>query len=341
MANSEDRKARRVSPLPPPSPRGEEGPEKDRLDVEFHEGETGKEGEGRGTTKATLWRWKQAYREVFREDPEGETFEARLKRALEIVRNRPKVSRLEAFRLVKGVASRSGQPQSGYVHHQDPGEQPDGYVNEGMGERSGAAYDRWVQAYVEVFGEEPNTEEAGRRLEAAGLLYDPERRIGRRQALAMVREVEERLLRKGGAPVFPSGDTSPDVTGVPLGAALLRLGRLEAQVEALERMVERTHALANAANSRALNLHELVRSALKERNTHPGDQAALSELMGKVLLEVEARIEEAERLIQGALMRDRRALEDRLAALESWVRRIGKYLGQSEQEKPKRRWPFF
>lgn len=259
-----------VSPPTPPDPREEEGAEEVLPYAESHGGERLEEGVGAGTTLSgsTLWRWKADYRKVFGEEPEGEAFEARLREALRALRERPGISRLEALELVK---------------------------------RSEGGRDKWAQAYVEVFGEEPNTEEARRRLEAAALLYDPERQIGRRKALSLVKEVEGRLQ----APHL-------DATGVSLGAALVRLGRLEAKVEGLERMVERTHALANAANSRALNLHELVRTGDRS------DDAALSlsELKETIL-----------------------ALEARIAALESWVRRMGKYLEGLGTKK--RRWPFW
>jgi hypothetical protein len=49
-------------------------------------------------------------------------------------------------------------------------------------------------------------------------------------------------------------------------------------------------------------------------------RARMDEERGRILLEVEHRLEEAEELM-------RRSTENRIAALESWVRRVSRYLG--------------
>jgi len=53
-------------------------------------------------------------------------------------------------------------------------------------------------------------------------------------------------------------------------------------------------------------------------------RAGIDEERGRILLEVESRLEEAEELI-------RRSVENRIAALESWVRRVSRYLGMGKK----------
>jgi hypothetical protein len=70
----------------------------------------------------------------------------------------------------------------------------------------------------------------------------------------------------------------------------------------------------------------LAPSSSEDKSLPPGKKelrelrARMDEERGRILLEVENRLEEAEELM-------RRAVESRIAALESWVRRVSRYLG--------------
>ena len=237
---------------------------------------------------------------------------------------------------------------------------------------------RWIEAYRTVFGEEPNGPLAEARMRAALNFYSPERSVGRRQALEAVRASEEEaasrtreaervfeanepddpLLGRAG-PVHRT-DEEPELDGIlpfpsedalTLGAALMKIGRLEAEVEELRRAVARLEERLHRSETRLGGmapglraLREAVREArdlaLKvshrvdtltpsssEEKSQPPSKKELRELRarmdeerGRILLEVENRLEEAEELM-------RRSTENRIAALESWVRRVSRYLG--------------
>ncbi|WP_052605994.1 hypothetical protein [Calidithermus timidus] len=71
-------------------------------------------------------------------------------------------------------------------------------------------------------------------------------------------------------------------------------------------------------------------SSSEEKSAPPGKKeirelrARMDEERGRILLEVENRLEEAEELM-------RRSTESRIAALESWVRRVSRYLGMGKK----------
>jgi tetratricopeptide (TPR) repeat protein len=236
---------------------------------------------------------------------------------------------------------------------------------------------KWIEAYRTVFGEEPNGPLAEARMRAALNFYSPERSVGRRQALEAVRASEEEaasrtreaervfeanepddpLLGRAG-PVHrtdeePEGEwlPLPSEDALTLGAALMKIGRLEAEVEELRRAVARLEAGLHRSETRLGGmapglraLREAVREArdLALKVSHRVDalapasssedkslpprkelrelRARMDEERGRILLEVENRLEEAEELI-------RRSTENRIAALESWVRRVSRYLG--------------
>ncbi len=237
---------------------------------------------------------------------------------------------------------------------------------------------KWIEAYRTVFGEEPNGQLAEARMRAAMNFYSPERSVGRRQALEAVRASEEEaasrtreaervfevdepddpLLGRAG-PVHrtdeePEGEwlPLPSEDALTLGAALMKIGRLEAEVEELRRAVARLEAglhrtetrlggmapglralreAAREARDLALKVSHRVdtlapASSSEEKSAPPGKKeirelrARMDEERGRILLEVENRLEEAEELM-------RRSTEARIAALESWVRRVSRYLG--------------
>jgi len=145
---------------------------------------------------------------------------------------------------------------------------------------------------------------------------------------------------------FPSEDA------LTLGAALMKIGRLEAEVEELRRAVARLEERLHRSETRLGGmapglraLREAVReardlvlkvshrvdtltpaSSSEDKSLPPGKKelrelrARMDEERGRILLEVENRLEEAEELM-------RRSMENRIAALESWVRRVSRYLG--------------
>jgi hypothetical protein len=237
---------------------------------------------------------------------------------------------------------------------------------------------KWIEAYRTVFGEEPNGQLAEARMRAAMNFYSPERSVGRRQALEAVRASEEEaasrtreaervfevdepddpLLGRAG-PVHrtdeePEGEwlPLPSEDALTLGAALMKIGRLEAEVEELRRAVARLEAGLHRSETRLGGmapglraLREAVReardlalkvshrvdtlapaSSSEDKSLPPGKKelrelrARMDEERGRILLEVENRLEEAEELM-------RRSTENRIAALESWVRRVSRYLG--------------
>jgi hypothetical protein len=227
---------------------------------------------------------------------------------------------------------------------------------------------KWREAYRTVFGEEPDGQLAEARIRAAMNFYDPERSVGRRQALEAVRASEEEAASRtreagrvfGEEPDDPQTDEEPEGEWLPLpsedaltlGAALMKIGRLEAEVGELRRAVARLEERLHRTETRLGGLspglralREAVReardlvlklsarvdtlataSSSEDKSLPPGKKelrelrARMDEERGRILLEVENRLEEAEELM-------RRAVESRIAALESWVRRVSRYLG--------------
>lgn len=250
---------------------------------------------------------------------------------------------------------------------------------------------KWMEAYRTVFGEEPDGPLAEARIRAAMNFYNPGRSVGRRQALEAVRASEEEaasrtreagrvfepdtddslsgrsasvhrtddpLLRRAG-PVHrtdeePEGEwlPLPREDALTLGAALMKICRLEAEVGELRRAVARLEERLHRTETRLGGmspglraLREAVReardlvlklsarvdtlapaSSSEDKSLPPGKKelrelrARMDEERGRILLEVENRLEEAEELM-------RRSTENRIAALESWVRRVSRYLG--------------
>lgn len=229
---------------------------------------------------------------------------------------------------------------------------------------------KWREAYRTVFGEEPDGQLAEARIRAAMNFYDPGRSVGRRQALEAVRASEEEAAsrtREAGRVFEPGPDEEPELEGtaylplpseeaLTLGAALIKIGRLEAEVAELRRTVARLEeglhrtetrlggmapglrALREAAREArdlALKVSHRVdtlapASSSEEKSAPPGKKeirelrARMDEERGRILLEVEHRLEEAEELM-------RRSTESRIAALESWVRRVSRYLGMGKK----------
>ncbi|WP_245587590.1 hypothetical protein [Calidithermus chliarophilus] len=245
---------------------------------------------------------------------------------------------------------------------------------------------KWHEAYRTVFGEEPDGPLAEARIRAAMNFYDPGRSVGRRKALEAVRASEEEaagrtreltevlgpddpLVGRGSRPVHRTDepDEEPELGGtaylplpseeaLTLGAALMKIGRLEAEVEELRRAVARLEAglhrtetrlggmapglralreAAREARDLALKVSHRVdtlapASSSEEKSAPPGKKeirelrARMDEERGRILLEVENRLEEAEELM-------RRSTESRIAALESWVRRVSRYLGMGKK----------
>jgi hypothetical protein len=233
---------------------------------------------------------------------------------------------------------------------------------------------RWREAYRTVFGEEPDGPLAEARLRAAMRFYDPGRSVGRRQALEAVRASEEEAASRtreagrlfvhrtddGAVHRTDEPDEEPEGEWLPLpsedaltlGAALMKIGRLEAEVEQLRRAVARLEeglhrtetrlggmtpglralrAAVREATALALKVSQrldtlVAASSSEDKSPPPGKKelrelrARMDEERGRILLEVEHRLEEAEELM-------RRSTENRIAALESWVRRVSRYLG--------------
>jgi hypothetical protein len=227
---------------------------------------------------------------------------------------------------------------------------------------------KWREAYRTVFGEEPDGQLAEARIRAAMNFYDPERSVGRRQALEAVRASEEEAASRtreagrvfGEEPDDPQTDEEPEGEWLPLpsedaltlGAALMKIGRLEAEVGELRRAVARLEERLHRTETRLGGLspglralREAVReardlvlklsarvdtlataSSSEDKSLPPGKKelrelrARMDEERGRILLEVENRLEEAEELM-------RRSTENRIAALESWIRRVSRYLG--------------
>jgi hypothetical protein len=207
--------------------------------------------------------------------------------------------------------------------------------------------------------------------------YDPGRSVGRRQALEAVRASEEEAASRtreagrlfvhrtddGAVHRTDEPDEEPDEEpegewlplpseeALTLGAALMKIGRLEAEVEQLRRAVERLEeglhrtetrlggmtpglralrAAVREATGLALKVSQrldtLATPSSEDKSPPPGKKelrelrARMDEERGRILLEVEHRLEEAEELM-------RRSTENRIAALESWVRRVSRYLG--------------
>lgn len=357
-----------------------------------------------GKTRA---RWKEAYREVFGEEPVGAAFEDRVRRAMRLMESGEVRSRKEALERVREwspdheldplVEGPDGRPvEAGRILPPDPEaerEQGGGTAPTSLADRADDPLSggrtavhqtdtpapseespnrtrmKWMEAYRTVFGEEPEGPLAEARIRAAMNFYDPGRSVGRRQALEAVRASEEeaagrtreagRVLGADALSVPDGADEEPELfleDALTLGAALMKIGRLEAEVEQLRRTVarleEQTHrtetrlggmapglrALREAAREArdlALKVSHRVdtlapASSSEEKSAPPGKKeirelrARMDEERGRILLEVENRLEEAEELM-------RRSTESRIAALESWVRRVSRYLGMGKK----------
>ncbi|WP_268766463.1 hypothetical protein [Meiothermus ruber] len=338
----------------------------------------------------TRTRWKEAYREVFGE-VDG-LFEARVRRAMGLMERGEARSRVEALEAVRPwspdheldplVGGPDGRPvEAGRILPPEPEDkQEQGGKSAPPGsdepetssvfpssvENQNRARTRWREAYRTVFGEEPDGQLAEARMRAALNFYDPERSVGRRQALEAVRASEEEAASRTreAERVFEPDNHAPDEEpegewlplpgedALTLGAALMKIGRLEAEVEELRRAVARLEAGLHRTETRLGGmspglraLREAVReardltlklsarvdtlapaSSSEEKSLPPGKKelrelrARMDEERGRILLEVENRLEEAEELM-------RRSTENRIAALESWVRRVSRYLG--------------
>jgi hypothetical protein len=353
-------------------------------------------------TGKTRQRWRESYLRVFGATHEG--WEKVAEEANRLLSKGAVRSRTEALKAVQNKApedvitaalplgicqdvpstaadaesegSNTAEPESvaeaGPVQADDPIPSSEG-ISES--EQTGQGVERqrvkWIAAYRTVFGEEPDGQLAEARIRAAVRLYDPERSVGRKRTLEMVRESErlvtirtemnEQILNglnvaKAGLEEDgePEGEwlPLPDESALTLGAALVKIGRLEAEVEHLRRVVDRLEHQLHRTETRLGGLSpglKALRDSTREArelslkvsarvdtlapvpssgdtSTPPGKKelrelrARIDEERGRILLEVENRLDETEALIK-------RGMEGRIAALESWVRRISRYLG--------------
>ncbi|WP_256386211.1 hypothetical protein [Meiothermus sp. PNK-Is4] len=336
--------------------------------------------EARPLTGKNRTRWREDYRAVFGEV--DELFEARVSRAMRLMENGAVRSRKEALEQIRDLPPEpnSQEEPGGKTAPVGSDVQPnvDTETSPASSSEENRSRLKWIEAYRTVFGEEPNGQLAEARMRAAMNFYSPERSVGRRQALEAVRASEEEaasrtreaervfevdepddpLLGRAG-PVHrtdeePEGEwlPLPSEDALTLGAALMKIGRLEAEVEELRRAVARLEAGLHRSETRLGGmapglraLREAVReardlalkvshrvdtlapaSSSEDKSLPPGKKelrelrARMDEERGRILLEVENRLEEAEELM-------RRSTENRIAALESWVRRVSRYLG--------------
>ncbi|GIW28968.1 MAG: hypothetical protein KatS3mg070_2331 [Meiothermus sp.] len=389
------------------TPEGQGGQGRDR--VEGQGGTPPKDRVDTPLSGKTRTRWKEAYRKVFG-GVDG-LFEARVRRAMGLMERgeaRSRVEALEAVRpwnpdhesdpLIEGPGGRlvevgrvlppepeGEQEQGGKSAPPSPDDRADSLTSSSEDSQN-RIRKKWMEAYRTVFGEEPDGALAEARIRAAMNFYDPERSVGRRQALEAVRASEEEaagrtreltevlgpddpLVGRGSRPVHRTDepDEEPELGGtaylplpseeaLTLGAALMKIGRLEAEVEELRRAVARLEAglhrtetrlggmapglralreAAREARDLALKVSHRVdtlapASSSEEKSAPPGKKeirelrARMDEERGRILLEVENRLEEAEELM-------RRSTESRIAALESWVRRVSRYLGMGKK----------
>lgn len=261
----------------------------------------------------------------------------------------------------RSESERSERPQRRMDErvNEETGRKPNGPEQaqeaEGTLPRGDPRLERWHRAYREVFGEEPVGPLSEARIRAGMRLYRPEQGIGRRQALETVKQAEEEATGRMGelGPTEKSNEEGgptelpmPDEEGLALWAVLIKLGRLEAEVERLGRTVARLEERIHRTETRLGGLvpglqaiRGMVRGVqeglrkLEGRVEAEGgkDQpppakeirelrARMDEERGRILLEVERRIEEMEELL-------RRSFGTRIEALESWVRRVSRYLG--------------
>lgn len=277
---------------------------------------------------------------------------------------------VEAGRILPPSPDEEGEPGGKTAPMSEGEAQPDRPVSSNRNRA------KWHEAYRTVFGEEPDGPLAEARIRAAMNFYDPGRSVGRRKALEAVRASEEEaagrtreltevlgpddpLVGRGSRPVHRTDepDEEPELGGtaylpLPSGVALMKIGRLEAEVEELRRAVARLEAglhrtetrlggmapglralreAAREARDLALKVSHRVdtlapASSSEDKSLPPGKKelrelrARMDEERGRILLEVENRLEEAEELM-------RRSTENRIAALESWIRRVSRYLG--------------
>jgi hypothetical protein len=313
-------------------------------------------------------------------------FEERVRRAMDLMEHGKVRSRVEALERVRewnpdyegdplvegpgGKLVRTGQ----ILPPEEGAEEELGGKTAPVPSSEDKARTRWREAYRTVFGEEPDGPLAEARLRAAMRFYDPGRSVGRRQALEAVRASEEEAASRtreagrlfvhrtddGAVHRTDEPDEEPEGEWLPLpseealtlGAALMKIGRLEAEVEQLRRAVARLEeglhrtetrlggmtpglralrAAVREAAALALKVSQRVdtlvaASSSEDKSPPPGKKelrelrARMDEERGRILLEVEHRLEEAEELM-------RRSTENRIAALESWVRRVSRYLG--------------
>lgn len=338
--------------------------------------------EARPLTGKNRTRWREDYRAVFGEV--DELFEARVSRAMRLMENGAVRSRKEALEQIRDLPPEpnSQEEPGGKTAPVGSDVQPnvDTETSPASSSEENRSRLKWIEAYRTVFGEEPNGQLAEARMRAAMNFYDPERSVGRRQALEAVRASEEEAASRTreAERVFEPDNHAPDEEpegewlplpsedALTLGAALMKIGRLEAEVEELRRAVARLEAglhrtetrlggmapglralreAAREARDLALKVSHRVdtlapASSSEDKSLPPGKKvdslrgrqtpvhlrelrelrARMDEERGRILLEVENRLEEAEELM-------RRSTEARIAALESWVRRVSRYLG--------------
>ncbi|MCL6569969.1 MAG: hypothetical protein K6T35_14140, partial [Meiothermus silvanus] len=251
---------------------------------------------------------------------------------------------VEAGRILPPSPDEEGEPGGKTAPMSEGEAQPDRPVSSNRNRA------KWHEAYRTVFGEEPDGPLAEARIRAAMNFYDPGRSVGRRQALEAVRASEEeaagrtreagRVLGADALSVPDGADEEPELfleDALTLGAALMKIGRLEAEVEQLRRTVarleEQTHRTETRLGGMSPGLRALreavreVREAVlklgarvdtlavaeasplapssssEERSLPPGRKelrelrARMDEERGRILLEVEHRLEEAEELM--------------------------------------------
>ncbi|AGK03766.1 hypothetical protein K649_02310 [Meiothermus ruber DSM 1279] len=280
-------------------------------------------------------KWHEAYRTVFGEEPDGPLAEARIRAALNFYDPGRSVGRRKALEAVRA-----------------------------------------------------SEEEAAGRTREAGRVLGPNARVGTLDGLD-----EADSLRDGGAvrPARPEdgslGDEEPEPSleaaslrerqmpvrredALTLGAALMKIGRLEAEVEELRRAVARLEEGLHRTETRLGGLRPGLKAfrdslrevreavlrlgsrvdglaaplASEEKSLPPGKK--VDSLRGRQtpvhlreLRELRARMDEergrilleVENRLEEAEELMRRSTESRIAALESWVRRVSRYLGMGKK----------
>ena len=211
-------------------------------------------------TGKTRARWREAYREVFGEV--DDLFEGRVRQAMTLMEQGQARSRVEALEAVRSWTSSEGlgeeademvlppepdgeQEPGGKIAPSGPDDRADSLTSSSEDSQN-RIRKKWREAYRTVFGEEPNGQLAEARMRAALNFYDPERSVGRRQALEAVRASEEEAASRTreAERVFEPDNHAPDEEpegewlplpgedALTLGAALMKIGRLEAEAVA-------------------------------------------------------------------------------------------------------------